>query len=369
MLFVIGLELSPQRLWVMRRPVFGTGLLQVLVCSSVFGVAAYTWFGLTPGAAAIVGGSLALSSTAFGLQILAERKEAGTSYGRQSFAILLFQDLAAIPLIAAVPLLASTSTKHGIDPYAVLRTDRGDRGRDRRRPLSVATDIPLRGAGRFGRSVDRYGAVGGDGYRPGDGRSRCIGHAGRFSRWCAAGRFGISPRARIEYRTVQGFAAGPVLHQRRHVDADPSVAAIARGWCLGSRSALLLVKGALLWPLGLTIGGLQRGDAVRLAVLLACGGEFAFVLLRQAAESSLIDEQLSGLLVLAITLSMGLTPLLVALTGKLLGARKKASTRPFDTIDVNAPRVIVAGYGRMGQIVARVLRAQEYSVRGAGSFH
>ncbi|TAM07050.1 MAG: glutathione-regulated potassium-efflux system protein KefB, partial [Rhodanobacter sp.] len=121
MLFVIGLELSPQRLWVMRRSVFGTGLLQVLASMLAIAAVAYFLFGLTGKAAAIVGGSLALSSTAFGLQILAERKEAGSAYGRQVFAILLFQDLAAIPLIAAVPLLAASTATH-VDLFGVLRT-------------------------------------------------------------------------------------------------------------------------------------------------------------------------------------------------------------------------------------------------------
>jgi glutathione-regulated potassium-efflux system protein KefB len=128
---------------------------------------------------------------------------------------------------------------------------------------------------------------------------------------------------------------------------------------LGLTLALLLVKGVLLWPLGLTVGGLHRADALRLAALLASGGEFAFVVLRQAADKGLLAEKQSGVLVLAITLSMGLTPLLVAATGKLLGAKKKdETTRPFDTINVDRPRVIIAGYGRMGQIVARVLRTR-----------
>jgi glutathione-regulated potassium-efflux system protein KefB len=121
MLFVIGLELSPQRLWVMRRSVFGTGLLQVLVTGVAIAAVAYYLGGIGGKAAIIVGGSLALSSTAFGLQILAERKEAGSGYGRQVFAILLFQDLAAIPLIAAVPLLATSTAAH-FDLVGVLRT-------------------------------------------------------------------------------------------------------------------------------------------------------------------------------------------------------------------------------------------------------
>jgi glutathione-regulated potassium-efflux system protein KefB len=123
--------------------------------------------------------------------------------------------------------------------------------------------------------------------------------------------------------------------------------------------ALLLVKGALLWPLGRIVGALDRGDALRLAVLLACGGEFAFVVLKQSAEQGLITLPQHNLMVLAITLSMALTPLLVAALAKLLGSHKaKKPTREYDTINTHAPRVVIAGYGRMGQVIARILRAQ-----------
>jgi glutathione-regulated potassium-efflux system protein KefB len=123
-------------------------------------------------------------------------------------------------------------------------------------------------------------------------------------------------------------------------------------------AALLLLKGVLLWPLGRLLGGLNRSDTLRLVVLLACGGEFAFVVLRQAAEAGLIAAGQRDALVLAITLSMALTPLLVVLAAKLLNVKPKKPTRDFDTIDTDPPRVIIAGFGRMGQIIARVLRAQ-----------
>jgi glutathione-regulated potassium-efflux system protein KefB len=104
MLFVIGLEVSPQRLWVMRRRVFGLGSLQMGVSALLIGAIA-AGFGLHWKAALVVGLGLALSSTAIALQILAERKELGQAYGRHAFAILLFQDVAAIPLLALVPVL------------------------------------------------------------------------------------------------------------------------------------------------------------------------------------------------------------------------------------------------------------------------
>jgi glutathione-regulated potassium-efflux system protein KefB len=121
---------------------------------------------------------------------------------------------------------------------------------------------------------------------------------------------------------------------------------------------LLLLKSVLLWPLGRLLGGLNRSDTLRMLVLLACGGEFAFVLLRQAAEQRLIDVGQRDALVLTITLTMALTPLLVVLAAKALNVMPKKPVREFDTIDTAPPRVIIAGFGRVGQIIARVLRAQ-----------
>jgi glutathione-regulated potassium-efflux system protein KefB len=358
MLFVIGLELSPQRLWVMRRAVFGTGLLQVLASSAVLGVIAYAWFGLMPGAAAVIGGSLALSSTAFGLQILAERKEAGSAYGRQSFAILLFQDLAAIPLIAAVPLLAST-TKQGIDTYAVLRT------------IGVIVAVVVGGRYLL-RPIFRFVV-----------RADSVEVSTATALLVVMGTAWLMEETGVSV-TLGAFLAGVLLadSEYRHelesnlepfkglllglffisVGMSMQVHVLIQSplLVLGLTFALLLVKGLLLWPLGLTVGGLKRTDALRLAVLLASGGEFAFVVLRQAAEQGLITQQQGGLLVLSITLSMGLTPVMVTTVGRLLGAHKKnAPARPFDTIKADRPRVIIAGYGRMGQIVARILRKRK----------
>ncbi len=129
-------------------------------------------------------------------------------------------------------------------------------------------------------------------------------------------------------------------------------------WVIGLTLSLLALKAAVLWPLGRTLGGLGRADTLRLAVLLAAGGEFAFVLLDLAAKQHLISAGQRGLLVLAITVSMALTPLLVVLAARGLDAVPRKPAREFDTIDTAPPRVIIAGFGRVGQIVARVLRAQ-----------
>ncbi len=357
MLFVIGLELSPQRLWVMRRSVFGTGLLQVLLTGLLLGLCGHLLLGLDARGACIVGGSLALSSTAFGLQILAERKEAGSAYGRQAFSILLFQDLAAIPLIAAVPLLASTSSRHGLDVTAVART--------------VGAILAVAIGGRYLlRPVFRFVA-----------RTKSVEVSTATALLVVMGTAWLMELVGVS-STLGAFLAGVLLadSEYRHelesniepfkglllglffisvgMSMDLSLLLHQPLLVLGLVLALLLLKGLLLWPLGRTLGDLGGKDALRLAVLLACGGEFAFVVLKQAEEQGLTDHVLHDELVLAITLSMALTPLFVVLTAKLLGQRADKPTREFDTIDAATPRVIIAGFGRMGQIVARVLRAQ-----------
>ncbi|RAN75211.1 glutathione-regulated potassium-efflux system protein KefB [Bacillus sp. SRB_336] len=357
MLFVIGLELSPQRLWVMRRAVFGTGLLQVLASSVAIALAAYFLFGLTGKAATIVGGSLALSSTAFGLQILAERKEAGSAYGRQAFAILLFQDLAAIPLIAMVPLLASSSIQHGPDLLGILRT--------------VGVIVAVVVGGRYLlRPVFRFVA-----------KADAVEVSTATALMVVMGTAWLMELAGVS-STLGAFLAGVLLadSEYRHdleshlepfkglllglffisvgMTMDLSLLVHQPAYVLGVVCALLLLKGLLLWPLGRIVGGLDRTEALRLAVLLACGGEFAFVVLKMAGEQRILSTSQHNLLVLAISLSMALTPLLVALLGRLLGSKAKKPTRAYDVIDTHAPRVIIAGYGRMGQIIARVLRAQ-----------
>lgn len=360
MLFVIGLELSPRRLWVMRRAVFGTGLAQVVLCGAAILAIAHMVFGMALRPAIVVGAALALSSTAFGLQILAERKEAGSAYGRQGFAILLFQDLAAIPLIAAIPLLGRVGGAPAapLDIEAVIRVVGGILlvvigGRYLLRPLF--------------RVVARTGSVE---VSTATALLVVIGTA-----WLM-GRVGVSS-------TLGAFLAGLLLadSEYRHeleshlepfkglllglffisvgMSVDLKLLLSEPGLVLGLVAALILVKGVLIWPLGRLGGGLGSADALRLTALLASGGEFAFVVLDLAWDDHLLSARQRHVLVLAITVSMALIPLLVAATGRLLARRAPRRSVPeFDRIETDAPRVIIAGFGRVGQIVARVLRAQ-----------
>ncbi|UPG86112.1 monovalent cation:proton antiporter-2 (CPA2) family protein [Luteibacter aegosomatis] len=360
MLFVIGLELSPSRLWVMRRAVFGSGSLQVVACASALGAIGYFLFGLTWKAALIVGGSLALSSTAFGLQILAERKEAGTVYGRQAFAILLFQDLAAIPLIAAVPLLGGALARdsHAPDPMMALRV--------------VGTIFAVIVGGRLLlRHVFRFVA-----------RAKSTEVFTATALLVVMGTAWLMEVAGIS-TTLGAFLAGLLLadSEYRHelesniepfkglllglffvsvgMSVDLALLLAKPLLVLGMVALLLVVKALLIVPLGRLVGALTRADSVRLAAVLASGGEFAFVILNLAQQKRLIDDSQRGLMVMAISLSMALTPLLVLLASRMVRERVRKPDREFDQIETDAPRVIIAGFGRMGQIVARILRAQD----------
>ncbi len=358
MLFVIGLELSPRRLWVMRRAVFGAGLAQVVVCGSAILAVACGLFGVPLRAAVIIGGALALSSTAFGLQILAERKEAGSAYGRQAFAILLFQDLAAIPLIAAEPLLAMhAASEHGPVWLGALR-------------VAVVIVAVVIGGRYLLRPLFRAVA-----------RTRIPEVSTATALLVVTGVAWLMEVAGISV-TLGAFLAGLLLADSEYRHELESNIEPFKGLLLGLffvsvgmsvdlhlllqkpvlvvglAAGLMLVKGVLLWPLGRLTGRLGSADALRLAALLASGGEFAFVLLNLAQGDHLLVAEQRNVLVLAITLSMAATPLLVLAVAKLLDVRPRQPAREFDTIDTEAPRVIIAGFGRVGQIVGRILSAQ-----------
>ncbi len=365
LLFIIGLELSPRRLWVMRRDVFGVGLLQVVVCMLAIGAIAWLGFGEAPRTAIVLGAALALSSTAMGLQILAERKQLQSPAGRLSFSILLFQDIAAIPLLAIIPLL---------DPNAA----------------HASTAAVLWGFGRV-LVVIALVVVGGRYLvRP---LFRMVAKADTLEVSIAAaflvvlGTGWLVQQAGISM-ALGAFLAGvlladsPYRHElESHLDPFKglllglffiSVGMSARLdlvltmplAVLGLTLLLMSVKGVLLWAIARTVGRLDGLFSFRTALVLASGGEFAFVVLSLGQKHHVLDSETSQLMVLVITLSMALTPLLVAAFAAL-GERRKPTDASeaapeYDEIDADAdaPRVVIAGFGRVGQIVGRILSAQ-----------
>jgi len=362
LLFVIGLELQPTRLWRLRAAVFGSGGLQVLLTTlALAGIGVLA--GLTPTAALIAGFGLAMSSTAFVLQMLAERGELTTRHGRGAFAILLFQDLSIIPFLALVPVLAARegmqasaggSTAGGVALAlgAVVLTVLG--GRYALRPLLralakiqvaeiftaaallvvIATALAMEAVGL---SMSLGAFLAGVLLADSEYRHELQADIEPF-KGLLLGLFFIAV----------GMSANVGLFGERPVQ----VVAIVVG--------LIAVKAAVLYGVG-RAGGLPSDSSRSLAFALAQGGEFAFVLFGVAAASKLIDSGLQDLLVLSVTLSMMLSPILYLLHSRL---RPELAPPPFDEIDIEATPVVIAGFGPFGQIIGRILRTRRirYSV-------
>ena len=358
MLFVIGLELSPQRLWVMRRQVFGYGSVQLVASALGIGTICIL-LGLGWKVALVVGLGLALSSTAIGLQILAERKELQSPHGRLGFAILLLQDVAAIPILALVPLLAVTDVAGNAVPdgIAVLRV--------------VATIAAVIVGGRLLlRPLFRIAA-----------RTQISEVFTASTLLVVLGTAWLVQQAGISM-SLGAFLAGVLLadsEYRHEIEArvDPfkglllglffmsvgmteDIHLVAHEPVLVATilAGLLALKGLILFAVG-RLAGENTADSLKLAGVLAQGGEFAFVVFSLATQNKLLDQHLRDVLVVAITLSMALTPVLVVLFERLVP--KDAASKPvYDHIDEDdIPRVIIAGFGRFGQIIARVLRANK----------
>jgi glutathione-regulated potassium-efflux system protein KefB len=347
MLFVIGLELSPSRLRVMRKPVFGAGGLQVLLSALVLGGTAllfeHHWK-----TALVVGLGLALSSTAVSLQLLSERKELTSEHGRLGFAILLFQDLVAIPLLAAIPLLGGaknetltwTMVLHAIGAIAivifggrlVLRHLFRVVARTRMPEVFTATALlVVLGIAWFMQLAGLSAGLGA--FLAGVLESQIDPFKGLL-----LGLFFIAVGMDIDLDAV---VAQPEL--------------ITAGVAI-----LLTVKFALLFGIGRWPGRLDPRGALMLAGTLWLGGEFAFVVFSEAARVKLMDAELRNQLTAIVGVSMALTPVLLLGLHRLLAGVKRPPPpgRTFDEIPDEQPQVLIAGMGRFGQIVARLLTAQ-----------
>ena len=359
LMFVIGLELQPSRLWVMRKSIFGLGLAQVLATTLGLGSAAYFGFGQTWQSALIIGFGLSMSSTALVLQLLAERGQLNSQYGRSAFSILLFQDVAVLPALALLPLLGVAATRTGgpdgwlaIKFVAVLATAVIG-GRYVLRPM-----LRIVAATRVAEAFTAAGLL------------VVIGTALLVS------QVGLS-------LPLGAFLAGVLLadSEFRHeleADIEPFKGLLLGLFFItvGMSANLAMVREKPLTLLGLTLGfmlvkvavlrgigrlnGLPNAAGRGLAFSLPSGGEFAFVLFGLAATLGIMGTEIAELLVLAVTGSMILSPLLLTIHDALF-QKKEADSRPFDAPDELYPKVIIAGFGRFGQIVGRILRAKQIS--------
>ena len=360
LLFVIGLELQPTRLWVMRRVVFGLGLAQVLLCTLLLGVAAY-FLGLPPITAGIVGFGLSLSSTPLVLQILAERGQLKTQHGRSAFGILLFQDLAVLPVLAILPLITNTASSSAQSPDNALWLIL----------LKLLAVIAIVIVG--GRLLLRPAL-------------RIVARVRVSEVFTAAALLTVIATALLANlaglsMSLGAFLAGVLLadSEFRHeleADIEPFKGLLLGLFFIvvGMSANLGLFTSQPLTLLGITVGLMlikllavallgrfthhNRASAWRLGFTLPAGGEFAFVLFTLATSRHILDQETADLLILAVTLSMMLGPLILVAHDIIATRWLAAPAAPFDEFDERDIPVIIAGFGRFGQIVARVLTSR-----------
>ena len=362
LLFIIGLELSPRRLWLMRKAVFGVGLAQVLMTGAVIGAIALFGFGQPLPSAMVLGLGLALSSTAFGLQSLAESKQLNAPHGRLAFAILLFQDIAAIPLIALVPLLAASgpdtshgdSLQHGLQVFASIAIVIVG-GRYLLRP--VFRTVARTGLPEVSTATALLVVIGTAWLMEQAGISMALG-AFLAGLLLADSEYRHELESQIE--PFKGLLLG-LFFISVGMGANLGLLLEMPLVLLGLTLLLVAVKLPLLMLVGRLAGGLNTASALRLGVVLAAGGEFAFVVFKLGKDQGLFDARTHDMLLMTITLSMAITPLLLLACARLLKRPQPAREVPehYKSIQANTPRVVIVGMGRMGQIVARILRAQK----------
>jgi len=354
LLFIIGLELRPSRLWVLRRMVFGLGAAQVFL--SALAITGIAWAaGLQPTTAIVIGFILALSSTAFVLQMLAEKKQLTTSHGRAAFSILLLQDLAVIPLIAIMPILGSSA---GGSRFDVVETF-----------ISIGILAGLIIGGRY--------------------LLRPILHIAAASRipeiFTATALLVVIASALLMElagmsMVLGAFIAGMLLadsEYRHELEGDIApfkglllglfFIAVGMSVNLGRLfddpgriltivALLMLTKAVILVPLGRVFGMCDTRSSLQLAAAMSQGGEFAFVLFALATREGIIDVDLSETLILAVTVSLLLTPFLYLLAERLTQRIETHADPDYDVPVDRQNEILIAGFGRVGQIVGRLLR-------------
>jgi glutathione-regulated potassium-efflux system ancillary protein KefC len=351
MLFLIGLELDPKRLWGLRSPVFGGGSLQLGVCGALLAVGGLA-AGLPWQAAVVAGLALSLSSTAIAVQTMRERGLLEAPIGRSTFSVLLFQDIAAIPLVALVPMLAGGSSHGGVIP--VLK-------------VLGAIGLVVIGGRYLTRPMLRIMA-----------RTNLREVFTGFSLLLVIAISQLMSAVGVSM-ALGAFLAGVVLagSEYRHAletDIEPfkgllmGLFFIAVGMSINfgliSERPLLVValvlgltllKGAGLAAIATQLG-VPRGQRGLFAALLAQGSEFGFVVFGVASKARLLPGNWDEMLTLVVALSMALTPLLM-ISSERFSARGADDERPADEIEHHHAPVIIAGFGRFGQIVGRLLFA------------
>ncbi|HXI87011.1 MAG TPA: monovalent cation:proton antiporter-2 (CPA2) family protein, partial [Parvularculaceae bacterium] len=360
-LFIIGLELSLSRLWSLRNDIFGLGAAQMLLTGAVI-AALFVAARVMPAPSAIIAGlSLAFSSTAFALQFLKERHELNAGYGARAFPVLLFQDLAVIPILAAIPFLAG----------AEGNADSAAGWVSAAKVVGVIAALVI--AGRYALNPIL----------------RMVASAGSREAFAATALFIVASTALgVSWAGLSmglgAFIAGVLLAESayRHqieTDIEPfrglllglffisigirlDLDAIARDWLIviGGAIGLIAIKTALLYALA-RIFGAPHGDALKAGAVLSQGGEFAFVVFTLGVGAQLFTSEQASLMSAIVTLSMALTPVLMIVVDRLVRAPEDKG-EDLEGPHAEKDHVLIVGFGRMGQIVSQILSSAGFNV-------
>jgi monovalent cation:proton antiporter-2 (CPA2) family protein len=356
LLFVIAIELKPSRLWLMRRMVFGFGTLQVFVTGLLFTSIAYYLLDVSLRAAILIGPALALSSTAFVLQLLTEQKMLTTEYGRTSIAVLLLQDLAVVPLLALVSLLTFPQLSVGEDIVLAFLE------------AVVILVLVILGGRYFFHPILHWVA-----------RSQVPEIFTALAVLLVLGTAAVTEHIGLSM-AMGAFIAGLLIAESAYRHQVMAEIQPFRGLLLGlffmsmgmslnldyflahpliSLSlvmALMLSKAAVIWVLARFFGlGATTGLAV--ALILAQSGEFALVLFALARQTNLLDEALFQQLLVAVLLSMLATPLFARLAQRFAHRQNRATV----VIEEQLPAapVVILGFGRIGHRIGQILELAE----------
>ncbi|XP_050385168.1 K(+) efflux antiporter 2, chloroplastic-like [Argentina anserina] len=365
LLFNIGLELSVERLSSMKKYVFGLGSAQVLITAVVIGLAAHFVCGLPGPAAIVIGNGLALSSTAVVLQVLQERGESTSRHGRATFSVLLFQDLAVVVLLILIPLVSPNSSKGGIGFQAIAEALGLAAVK-----AAVAITAIIAGGRLLLRPIYRQIAenqnaeifsantllviLGTSLLTARAGLSMAL---GAFLAGLLLAETEFSLQVESDIAPYRGLLLG-LFFMTVGMSIDPKLLVSNFPVVVGSLGLLLVGKTLLLALIG-KLSGISIISAIRVGLLLAPGGEFAFVAFGEAVNQGIMSPQLSSLLFLVVGISMALTPWLGA-GGQLLASRFELhdvrSLLPDESeTDDLQDHIIICGFGRVGQIIAQLL--------------
>lgn len=361
LLFLVGLELSPQRLWRLKRDIFGLGLLQVVLCGVALSAFVFVATGFSPAASLAIGLPLALSSTAQVLPMLESAGRLRTPFGQRAFSVLLFQDLSIVPLITIIAALSRAPVDAHAPPGWLLAL------------YTIGAVVGLVLAGRYILNP----------------LFRLIGGLGERELFVAAGLFAVLASSALMTSlglsaALGAFIAGVMLADSpyRHElesDVEPfrslllGLFFIAVGMLLdlgaiverplfviAMATGLVAIKAGIILLLARWFGLVWR-EALAMGLLLSQGGEFGFVLFAQAQNALLIEPEAASLFGAVVTLSMATTPFLMQLSRRFREA-PKAERTDLDGPSNDGASAIVVGWGRFGQTVGYMLASQGLSV-------